>query len=202
MATNIQTAKESVQKTEEFTSYAKMEVKASKCAHLHERRSGNNWYKKETREKTQLEINGETIQQYSRVKPYPYLGHFLNLNSTWEEQIRLLDETFTTRLEEIDKSPLPVIAKIEAINIMICAALESKFCNASIPIQKLKWYEDEIVRHVRKWLGMNNNANRKFMFVAKSQGGLGLRNPLNMYIAHDETQSECSRSWQPNFWRI
>lgn len=183
IATNMQGAQEIVQKTEDFTNYATMEVKAPKCAHLYERRSGNNWYKKETGEKTELKINGEVIKQLSREKAYPYLGHFLNLNGTWEEQIRLLDEIFSTRLEAINKAPLPISAKIEAINVMICSALESKFCNTNIPMQKLKWYEDEIVSRVRKWLGLSTNANRKFMFVTKNNGGLGLRNPTNMYIA-------------------
>ena len=136
-----------------------------------------------TGEKTDLKINGEVIKQFPREKGYPYLGHFINLNSTWEEQMHLLDETFITRLEAIDKAPLPITAKIEAINIMICSVLESKICNTCLPLQKLKYYEDLIVNRVRKWLGLGTNANRKFMFVARSKGGLGLRNPTNMYIA-------------------
>ena len=153
-----------------------MEVKAPKCAHLYERRSGNNWYKKKTGEKTDLEINGEVIKQFPREKGYPYLVHFINLNSTWE------DETFITRLEAIDKAPLPITAKIEAINVMICSVLESKICNTCLPLQKLKYYEDLIVNRVRKWLRLGTNANWKFMFVARSKGGLGLRNPTT--IAH------------------
>ena len=61
------------------------------------------------------------IKQFPREKGYPYLGHFINLNSTWEEQIHLLDETLITRLEAID---------IEAINVMISSVLESNvFCS-------------------------------------------------------------------------
>ena len=82
VATNMQGAQQVVQRTEQFTNYARMEVKAPKCAHLYERRSGNNWYKKKTGEKTDLEINGEMIKQFPREKRYPYLGHFINLNST------------------------------------------------------------------------------------------------------------------------
>ena len=85
MATNMQGAQQVVQRTEQFANYARMEVKAPKCAHLCERRSGNNWYKKKKGEKTDLEINGEVIKQFPREKGYPYLGHFINLNSTWEE---------------------------------------------------------------------------------------------------------------------
>ena len=183
MVTSMQGAQQVVQRTEQFTNYARMEVKAPKCAHLHERRSGNNWYKKKTGEKTDLQINGEVIKQFPREKGYPYLGHFINLNSTWEEQIHLLDENFITRLEAIDKAPLPITAKIEAISVMICSVIESKICNTCLPLQKLKYYEDLIVNRVRKWLGLGTNANRKFMFVARSKGGLGLRNPTNMYIA-------------------
>ena len=94
MAKNMQGAQQVFQRAEQFTNYARMEVKAPKCAHLYERRSGNNWYKKKTGEKTDLEINGEVIKQFPREKGYPYLGHFINLNSTWEEQMHLLDETF------------------------------------------------------------------------------------------------------------
>ena len=183
MATSMQGAQQVVQRTEQFTNYARMEVKAPKCAHLYERRSGNNWYKKKTGEKTDLEINDEVIKQFPREKGYPYLGHFINLDSTWEEQIHLLNETFITRLEAIDEAPLPITAKIEAINVMICSVLESKICNTCLPLQKLKYYEDLIVNRVRKWLGLSTNTNRNFMFVARSKGGLGLRNPTNMYIA-------------------
>ena len=65
---------------------------------------------------------------------------------------------------------------------MICSVLESKICNTCLPLQKLKYYEDLIVNRVRKWLGLGTNVNRKFMFVARSKGGLGFRNPTNMYI--------------------
>ena len=115
MATNMQGAQQVVQRTEQFINYARMEVKAPKCAHLYERCLGNNWYKKKTGEKTDLEINGEVIKQFPREKGYPYSGHFINLNSTWEEQMHLLDETFITRLEAIDKASFPITAKIEAI---------------------------------------------------------------------------------------
>ena len=97
--------------------------------------------------------------------------------------MHLLDETFITRLEAIDKAPLPITAKIEAISVMICSVLESKICNNCLPLQNLKYYEDLIVNRVRKCLGLGTNANRKFVFVARSKGGLGLRNPTNMYIA-------------------
>ena len=66
---------------------------------------------------------------------------------------------------------------------MICSVLESKICNTCLPLPKLKYYENLIVNRVRKWLGLGTNANWKFMFVARSKGGLGLRNPTNMYIA-------------------
>ena len=154
-----------------------------KSAHLYERRSGNNWYKKKTGEKTDLEIYGEVIKQFPGERGYPYLGHFINLNSTWEEQMHLLDETYISRQETIDKAPLPINTKIEAINVMICSLLESKICNTRLPLQKLKYYEDLIVNRVRIWLGLGTNANQKFMFVVRSKGGLGLRNPTNMYIA-------------------
>ena len=36
MATNMQGAQQIVQRTEQFTNYARMEVKAPKCAHLYE----------------------------------------------------------------------------------------------------------------------------------------------------------------------
>ena len=88
-----------------------------------------------------------------------------------EEQIHQSDET------------LPITAKIEAINVMICSVLESKICKTCLPLQKLKYYADLFVNRVRKVLGLGTNANRKCMFVAKSKGGLGLRNPTNMYIA-------------------
>ena len=129
--------------------------------------------KKKTGEKTDLEINGEVIKQFPREKGYPYLGHFINLNSTWEEQMYLLDETFITRLEAIDKAPLPITAKIEAINVMICSVLESKICNTCLPLQKLKYNEDLIVNRVRKWLGLTRESlqlhmNKRKVNLAKS----------------------------------
>ena len=67
-------------KTVAFTEYARMKVKLPKCAHIYGRRSGNNWYDMGQPDHTTLIVNGQTIGKYPHDKPYPYLGHFINLN--------------------------------------------------------------------------------------------------------------------------
>ena len=90
-----------------------MEVKAPKCAHVYERRLGNNWYKKKTGENER-----RSDKAVSKRKGIPILRTFHKCEQNVEEQMHLFDETFITRSHR-KKPPLPITTKIEAINVII-----------------------------------------------------------------------------------
>ena len=58
---------------------AGLKVKGPKCALFYERRSGNNWYKGKNDRQPVIEIQGEKIETYKRLKAYKYLGTSLSI---------------------------------------------------------------------------------------------------------------------------
>jgi len=47
----------------------------------------------------------------------------------------------------------------------------------------LKTLEDNIVKCIRNWFGLNKSSNRDIMFIPRKRGGLGIMNPTSVYIA-------------------
>jgi len=160
-----------------------MEVKHQKCAVLHGRRSGNNWYKNKTGS-TELRIQDSPLPMYSKDQPYTYLGFSINLSNTASAtQATRVANDFKVTLRKIDAAPLSVTAKLQAVNIMCSSRLNFYLSNFTFTQKCLDELEDEIVRHVRRWLQLNNSSNRDFMFCPRTEGGLGLMNPHTLYSA-------------------
>ena len=84
---------------------------------------------------------------------------------------------FKSTLDKIDASPLPVTAKLQAINTMACSKLTFHFPNIPFTVKALKEMEDQIVGCVRSWLKLNTSSTRSFMFSPRAEGGLGICNP-------------------------
>jgi len=184
VGTTEQQIKEAVRKTEEFMETSGMEVKHQKCAVLHGRRSGNNWYKNDKTGNIELHIQNSPLPMYSKDQPYTYLGFSINLSNTASTiQATRVANDFKVTLRKIDAAPLPVTAKLQAINTMCSSRLNFYFSNLTFTEKCLDELEDEIVRHVRRWLQLNNSSNRDFMFCPRAEGGLGLMNPHTLYRA-------------------
>ena len=90
---------------------------------------------------------------------------------------------FKTTRDKIEVSPLPAVAMLQAINIMCCSNLNFYFSDFTFTVQNLQDLEDEIVKHVRGWLSLNNSKTRSLMFCRRSEGGSGLLNPSAVYSA-------------------
>ena len=78
---------------------------------------------------------------------------------------------------------LPIVAKVGAINMMVMSKFNFFLCNLTIPIASLKSLEDNIVKYIRNWFGLNKSSNRDIMFIPKKLGGLGIMDPTSIYIA-------------------
>ena len=55
--------------------------------------------------------------------------------------------------------------------------------NVTMSLSQLTVLEDEIVKFIRSWFGLNNSSNREIMFIPRKCGGLGVINPTTTYIA-------------------
>ena len=80
---------------------------------------------------------------------------------------------------------LPILAKVEAINMMVMSKYNFFLCNLTIPLASLKSLEDKIVKYIRNWFGLNKSSNRDTMFILMKLGGLKLVSwtPTSIYIA-------------------
>ena len=86
-------------------------------------------------------------------------------------------------MDKIDVAPLPVAAKLQAINTMAISKLNFYFPNMLFTEKTLDRLEDVIVSSFRSWFELNNSSNRAFMFTPRKEGGLGLIRPRTMYYA-------------------
>ena len=101
----------------------------------------------------------------------------------WLKQRDDLLSKFRTNLQRLSESPLPVAAKIDAINKIIMSKFNFYFCNMFFPDKLLMQIESEIVSEVRYWLTLNKSSTRAFMFIPHKYGGLGILKPSTMYYA-------------------
>ena len=108
----------------------------------------------------------------------------IDLSATSEERqtLEILTE-FETSLEKIDTSPLPVAAKLQAINIMATSKLNFYYPNMTFSEKTFDKIENTIVSYIRHWLELNSSSNRAFMFTPRSKGGLGMISPRSTYHA-------------------
>ena len=66
---------------------------------------------------------------------------------------------------------------------MVMSKLNFYLSNVTRSLSQLTVLEDEIVKFIRSWFGVNNSTNRDIMFIPGKFGGLGVINPTTTYIA-------------------
>ena len=175
---------EMMHKTEEFMNYTGMEVKHAKCALVHAQRTGNNWSKKDSTQKTKLKLQGGEIPKLGRSQDYRYLGFRIDLDNTaTSKQVEEVKDSFRNTIEKIDNSPLPISNKVEAINTMATAKLNFYFENLHFSEKALKELEDTITDLIRDTMKLNNSATRALIFAPRREGGLGVIKPSTIYHA-------------------
>ena len=105
--------------------------------------------------------------------------------TAWDQQVNSAMEYCQDMLQKIYKSPLPIFAKCEAVNIIVISKLQFYFSNTHFTVKSLLDLENSLVRLVHEWFSLNTSAARSFMFVPKCNGGLGLRNPTILYNSNE-----------------
>ena len=172
--------------TEHFLDHSGMKINHRKCAILHGQRSGNNWYRRDGTTNIHIEIQGDEIPKLGKSGTYQYLGHDISLDGkSNQSQVTDIFTSLSQILNKIDSSALPIVAKLEAINsyIMVMSKLNFYLSNVTMSLSQLTVLEDEIVKFIRSWFGLNNSINRDIMFLPRKFGGLGVINPTTTYIA-------------------
>ena len=197
--------KDMLSRTDTFLDWSGLQIKQSKCAVLYQRRSGGNrWYK--SKMDRDPEFNSEPIRVYGLHETYTYLGHKFNVAGEWKEQVDYMVTEFTSRLELIDASPLPLLMKLEAIRQVALSRIQHLFSNVHLTCKTLRELNNKVVSLVRKWLGLNTHATRDIIFQPKQEGGLGAPNVewiynstrlshlTNMLNSDDRTVRELARA--------
>ena len=112
-----------------------MNIKHRKCAILHGQRSGNNWYRRDGTSTIQIEIQGDEIPKLGKSGKYQYLGHDISLDGkSNQSQVTDIFTSLSQILVKINSSLLPIVAKLEAINIMVMSKLNFYLSNVSMPL--------------------------------------------------------------------
>ena len=112
---------------------------------------------------------------------YPYLGHDFFLDNKCNKQTTELISEFKNDLRTLDSTLLPTSAKLEAVNTVFLTKVSFYFSSLMFTVKELNELEDLIIFHARNWLKMNTSSTRSYFFTPKSEGGIGMINPLVMF---------------------
>ncbi len=157
-------------RTDAFLEWSGLEIKDTKCAVLYERRSGGNrWCRSKSDKCLVFTVATKPIQVYSLHVTYAYLGHKMNIAGEWKEQINIILSEFTYKLNLIDKCPLPLTMKLEAIRQVALSKVQHLFSNVHIQQKVLSEMDNKTVSLVRKWFG----ALGMLFFIPSGKKGWG-----------------------------
>ena len=143
---------------------------------------------------------------YECHETYNYLGHKFNIAGEWSAQLDEIVSEYTTRLDLIHSSPLPLVMKLEAIGQVAMSKIQHLFANVHIPRKILFELNNRTVQRVRQWFGLNTHTTRDIIFHSQREGGLGvpdiewtyistrLSHLLNMLNSDDRTVRELARA--------
>ena len=118
------------------------------------------------------------IDLNSPVTNSPVLGHLANMSRTaWDQQVNSAMEYCQDMLQK--KSPLPIFAKCEAVNIIVMSKLQFYFGNTHFTVKSLLDLEISLVRLVREWFSLNTSATWELHVRPKMQRRTGLEKPYD-----------------------
>lgn len=133
-------------RTDAFLEWSGLEIKDTKCAVLYERRSGGNrWYHSKSDKCPVFTVATKPIRVYSLHETYAYLGHKINIAGEWKEQVNIILSEFTSKLDLIDKCPLPLTMKLEAIRQVALSKVQHLFSNVHIQQKVLSEMDNKTV---------------------------------------------------------
>ncbi len=133
-------------RTDAFLEWSGLEIKDTKCAVLYERRSGGNrWYHSKSDKCPVFTVATKPIRVYSLHETYAYLGHKMNIAGEWKVQVNIILSEFTSKLYLIDKCPLPLTMKLEAIRQVALSKVQHLFSNVHIQQKVLSEMDNKTV---------------------------------------------------------
>ena len=152
VAYDLKLLKEMIMKCEPLFNQAGLKVKASKCALLYERKSGNNWFKGKGDKKPAIKVHGETIATYKRSESHRYLGKSFTIAGEDEKQVQNFIEEFKDIIDKIKECMLPIPLKLSAFNNMDLAKISHYFENTNIEEKQLEELDSKITKLLKKCL--------------------------------------------------
>lgn len=135
-----------------------------------------------------FKICNKPLRVYSLHESYCYLGHKFNVAGEWKEQVNEIITEYSSRLDLINSSPLPLIMKLEAVRVLALSKVQHLLSNVHIPRKTLHLLTDKTVHLVRQWTGLNTHTTRNIIFHSKREGGLGV--PMDLYFNTACTSAE------------
>ena len=120
---DIEVIKSMLRESEPVMLSAGLEVKPSKCAVFHDRRSGNNWYKGRKNDSSEVLIQSHSLPLCKRDINYKYLGKSLSLCGEDEKQIDEFINKYQTLVDQIKLSVLPISVKCSAFSNLALAKI-------------------------------------------------------------------------------
>lgn len=120
--------------------------------------------------------------------------------------MNIIVSDFSSKLDLIDKCPLPLIMKLEGIKQLPLSEVQHLFSIVHIQQKSLSEMNKKIEGLVRKWFGLNTHSTRDIIFHPQWEGGLGVPNVMwiytgmrishfmNMLNSDDKDVSEFARS--------
>ena len=154
---------------------AGLEVKPSKCAVFHDRRSGNNWYKGRKNDSSEVFIRSHSLPLCKRDINYKYFGKSLSLCGEDEKQFDEFISNYQTLVGQIKLSVLPISLKCSAFNNLPLAKMLHHFYNTRLSEIRIDLMEKHLVTSVRDLLKLYKYTTQLAIFLPRDHGGLGVK---------------------------
>ncbi len=105
---------------------------------------------------------------------YKYLGMLININLTWNDQIKAVNNKVCYHAQLLRRKCFPAAQTVRIINQVIIPSVTTKLSIASAPLEDLKKWEKILAAVVNLKLGMCGGESPKYLYLPGKAGGLGL----------------------------
>jgi len=154
---------------------ANLDVKASKCAVLYGRRSGNNWYTGKRDKKPNVVVQNKNIKVLKRDDSYEYLGKLITINGDDSKQVDEIIDTYKEQVEKVCQCMLPLSFKVCALNNMALAKVLHFFCNTRFQDKLLVEIDKFLTNKVRDLFNLYQSTTRDVIYLSRLHGGIGVK---------------------------
>ena len=165
---------EMINVSEPIMKRANLDVRASKCAVLYGRTSGNNWYTSKNDKKPNIVVQNKNIKVLKRNESYEYLGKLITINGDDPTQVREFISTYKDQVEKICQCKLPLSFKGCALNNMALAKVLDFFCNTRFQDKHLVEIDTFLKNKVRALFSLYKSTTRDVIYLSCLHGGIGV----------------------------